>query len=148
MFIQENYNAVENYLKNYTNLKILIRDLEIEINLVKNSIEGIKALEYKENVDSNGFVSSPVEESIIKKEKKIEMLTNIKREKELELERINNILTALTDEEYKLIELRYFKKLPFKVISNMLNINEIYLIQKRKRIINDKLVPLFLEYKF
>ncbi len=141
-----NYEDVENYLKNYTKLKVEIQNLELDIEEIKNSIEGVKAVGYEERTGANKFNSS-VENEIINKERKIKFLTRIKKSKENQYQKITNILSTLKEDEYKIIELRYFKELSFKEISIRLNSNDVYLINKRKKIINEKLIPMFVNYK-
>ncbi|MGG7159128.1 RNA polymerase subunit sigma [Clostridium perfringens] len=142
-----NYEDVENYLKNYTKLKVEIQNLELDIEEIKNSIEGVKAVGYEERTGATNKFNSSVENEIINKERKIEFLTRIKRSKQNQYQKITNILSILKEDEYKIIELRYFKELSFKEMSVRLNSNDVYLINKRKKIINEKLIPMFVNYR-
>lgn len=53
-----------------------------------------------------------------------EKLLNLKKEKTLELEKINNAINNLDDKEKKIIQLRYFDKMTWIEISNEMNLSQ------------------------
>lgn len=83
-----NYEDVENYLKNYTKLKVEIQNLELDIEEIKNTVEGVKAVGYEERTGVTNKFNSAVENAIINKERKIEFLTRIKRSKETQYKKL------------------------------------------------------------
>ena len=135
------YKLVEGMLYDYKNTVVEIKNIELDIEEITNDYRGVNSISYEEKTSSSNTITSSVENEVINKEKKINHLRSLKRSKEIQIERTDNILTILTDDEYKLIELRYFKKLQFKEIADILCKNEVYLITLRKKIIN-KLIPL------
>lgn len=136
------YQIVEGMLYNYKKTKVEIKNIELDIEELSNDYNGVGAITYTERTGTTNKFNSSVENEIINKEKKLQYLRAFKRSKEIQVERIDNMLSILTDDEYKLIELRYFKKLQFKEIGEMLCKSDIYLITLRKKIINEKLIPL------
>ena len=52
------------------------------------------------------------------------------------------MLSILTEKERIIIELRYFKRLEFDDIGDIVERNGTYLMSKRKEIIENKLIPL------
>lgn len=73
--------------------------------------------------------------------KEINRLNDLKYHKEIQLQNISNALEALSENERKLIELRYFKKLRINDIAVQLEISENYCSTLKSKIIK-KLVPL------
>lgn len=53
---------------------------------------------------------------------KIKEITWLKRHDEIQIQKIDNALAVLTEREIKLIELKYFNKINYKVIALELNI--------------------------
>lgn len=141
--MEENkYKKIEAMLYNYKKTVIEIKNIELDIEEISNDYRGCGAIDYQERTGQTYKINDPVANEIESKEKKIEYLNKLKRAKEIKIERVDNMLSILTDLEYRLIELRYFRNLQFKDISSILNMSDIYLISLRKKIILDKLIPL------
>lgn len=66
---------------------------------------------------------------------KIKILEMKKREKEIQLQSIDNALQTLSHKELKIIEFRYFEKLRWKQISEKMMYSEDYLIKLKRNII-------------
>ena len=79
---------------------------------------------------------------MLNRERELGGLESRKRAKEIEVEKVDNILSLLNDDEYRLIELRYFRKLGFKEIAERMAEDEKNLIKKRTKVIESKLVPI------
>lgn len=127
---------IEKVLYDYKNKVHLINDFDIQIQLIAKDVGNIKAISYEEKTQSTNKFSSCVENEIINKDKLIEKLEKEKELIQLEVDRIDNMLEILSDEERKIIELRYFKKLKFNKIADILDRNEIALISKNTSILN------------
>ena len=142
------YRAVEGMLHNYKKLKAQIKNIELDIEEMNNNYSTLSAVQYdRDNISKTYKFISEVENKVIKLEDdnfsgEIKYLQIKKRSKEIQVERIDNMLSVLAEEEYKLIELRYFKKKPFKEIADILCKSDIYLMQLRNKIIKEKLIPL------
>lgn len=136
------YKIVEGMLYNYKKIEVEIKNLELDIEELQNDYSGVTGISYEERSAPTNKFNSSVENEVISREKKIRYSKALKRSKEIQIERIDNMLSILPDDEYNLIKLRYFKGLQFKEIAEMLCKSDIYLITLRKKIINEKLIPL------
>lgn len=145
------YRAVESMLYNYKNIKAQIKNIELDIEEKFNSYSTLSAVQYdRDSLSKTYKFNSEVENKVIdldindpELKKEIAMLKVKKRSKEIQIERIDNILSVLSEEEYKLIELRYFKGMQFKDIADVLLKSDLYLQQLRRKIIIEKIIPLF-----
>lgn len=135
------FKKIEAMLYNYKQTEVEIKNIDLDIEEVRNEYMGVGAMVYGERTSSTNKISSSVENEIEYKENRINYLISLKRSKEIEIERLNNVLSILSEDEYRLIELRYFKKLQYKQIADIICMNDIYIIDKKKKIIN-KLIPL------
>lgn len=138
----QEYKYIENMLINYRKNIAMIKNLELEIEEMKNDYKGCEGLIYSQKSCHTYKISNPVLKEVEHREEKLEKLMRIKRSKEIEKEKVDNLLSVLNEDEEKLIKLRYFKELPFKEIANVVCKSEVYIIGLRKKIIQDKLVPL------
>lgn len=144
------YRTAEGMLYNYKNLKAQIKNIELDIEERVNDYNTLSAVQYdKDKISKTYKFNSEVENKVIDIEsaqRDLKSETNFlkakKRSKEIQVERIDNILSVLTEEEYKLIELRYFKEMQFKDIADILCKSDIYLMQLRRKIITEKMIPL------
>lgn len=142
------YRSVEGMLYNYKNLKAQIKNIELDIEEKLNNYDTLSAVQYdKDSISKTNKFNSEVENKVIEidsKEidKEIKFLQAKKRSKEIQVERIDNILSVLQEEERKLIELRYFKSMQFKDIADILLKSDLYLQQLRRKIIIEKIIPL------
>lgn len=136
------YRIVEGMLYGYKRSVIKIKNIDIDIEELENSYEGCTGLNYDEKSSPTNKFSSIVENELVNKDYKLEKLKDKKKNYERQISRVDNILSILTNDEYRLIELRYFQRLRFKEISEILDKSGLYLITLRRKIIQDKLVPL------
>lgn len=136
------YKKAEKMLYDYPYLKIEVKNLELDIEELKSEFEGVRSISYDEKSGPTNKFNSDVENEIIIREKKISNLIKLKNSKERQILKINNILSILSEDEKKIIELRYFKNLHFKEISSVLANSEKNLMRKRKKVISDKIIPL------
>lgn len=143
-----NYSMVEGILYNYPKLKVEIDNLKLDLEEAQEVV-GIRGASGNEKAGSstNAF-SSVVENEILEREKnlerKINKLTGLIQSKERQLKKIENVLSTLTEQELILIEMKYFKKYSINRICELLDITTATFIKRRKKIIVQTLIPLFL----
>ena len=122
--------------------------MELDIEEKLNNYDTLSAVQYdKDSISKTNKFNSEVENKVIEidsKEidKEIKFLQAKKRSKEIQVERIDNILSVLQEEERKLMELRYFNGMQFKDIADILLKSDLYLQQLRRKIIIEKIIPL------
>ena len=143
-----NYSMVEGILYNYPKLKVEIDNLKLDLEEVQEVV-GIRGVSGNEKAGSstNAF-SSVVENEVLEREKnlerKINRLTGLIQSKERQLKKIENVLGTLTEQELILIEMKYFKRYSINRICELLDITTATFIKRRKKIIVQTLIPLFL----
>lgn len=107
------FRKTEYALYNYKTIDLKIKNIEIDIECLKNDIS-IKAINYEEKVGPTNAFNSSVENEVIKREEKVaECIERLEAEKFLLVCRkakIENALKSLADTERKIIELKYFTK--------------------------------------
>lgn len=129
---------VINNLENYPVLKAEIRRLELEKQRIEGEYVGIHGIGYgniKQGSPTNKITSSVELEFAYKEAAKRDLESKIS-DKLIEVEIIDNALSVLTEEELKLIELRYFKKRKVNDVANVLEVNPDTVSRRIKTIIN------------
>ncbi|WP_243128196.1 sigma factor-like helix-turn-helix DNA-binding protein [Clostridium niameyense] len=129
-------------LYNYKNFKAEIKNILLEIEEIENSYRGISAIEYSDMPKAYNNNSS-VEQEIEEKEKRIEYLNQLIIKKENMIQRVDNALEALTEDERKLVEMRYFNKIPNIKIAEILDLTEQTTSIMKGRIINKMINLMF-----
>ncbi|WP_055071915.1 sigma factor-like helix-turn-helix DNA-binding protein [Clostridium massiliamazoniense] len=111
-------------LKEYKKNQIKIKNIEIEIEIFKEE-DGLKAVEYKDNLSTAGGNKSIVENIVINNNLKIEALEKKKSILEKKQSKIFNVIKILSEDERKIIELRYFDDFPYTwyLIAERLNMS-------------------------
>lgn len=137
------FKRTEHALYNYKSLEIKIKNIEIDIENFKNDYNGVTGISYEERSAPTNKFNSSVENEVIRREGKtanlIEYLEGIKAYNLNVKRKIDNALSSLNEESYKLVELRYFTK-PRKTwieIGRKLNMDKDYCCKKRCEIINE-----------
>jgi DNA-directed RNA polymerase specialized sigma24 family protein len=120
------YKEIEDMLYRYNSIKAEIRDIELDIEAVENEYTGLSTSTYTEIKASTSTYkfNSIIENEVINKDQKLEYLMKLKRGKEIQLEKIDNMLTMLTEEQSELIELRYFKRNKINTVAYKLDVSE------------------------
>ncbi|MBN3349039.1 sigma-70 family RNA polymerase sigma factor [Clostridium botulinum] len=136
----DNYRKTEYMLYNYKQFKVEIKNILLEIEDIENSYRGIGAMQYSDMPKAHN-TNSAIEQEVEQKEKRIEHLNRLISKKENIIKRIDNALEALTERERKLIELRYFNKIPNNRVAEKLDLAEQTTSIMNKKII-DKLSTL------
>ncbi|WP_242866920.1 RNA polymerase subunit sigma [Clostridium coskatii] len=128
---------MESNLYNYKAIKAEIKNIDLELQELDNEGAGCKAIGYEEKSAPTNKFNSAVENEALKPEQ-----LRVRRHKlKVQLEKIDNALETLSDDEMNLVDLRYFKKLQFKVIAQIIDRNEVYCVCLKSKIIK-KLIPL------
>lgn len=134
--MRDKYKKIEGLLWDYKNMKAEIKNVELEIEALKEDYEGCVAISYKEKSSPTNKFNSVVENEVLNREKKINVLQKKKRINEILIQKIDNALETLSDTEKRIVELRYFYKLQFKQIAERLCMNETYCIQFKSKILH------------
>lgn len=137
MFTIKYYKGVESNLYNYKAIKAEIKNIDLELQELENEGAGCKAIGYEEKSAPTNKFNSVVENETLRTDK----LKDKRHKLKVQLEKIDNALETLSDDEMQLIELRYFKKFQFKVIAQIIDRNEMYCVYLKSEIIK-KLIPL------
>lgn len=140
MIIIKYYKGVESNLYNYKAMQAEIKNIDIEIAELEN-YSGVGSISYEEKSAPTNKFNSSVENEIVSKENRPDELKKKKHKLEVQLKKVDNALETLSEDEMYLVELRYFKKLQFKVIAERIDRNEMYCVCLKSKIIK-KLIPL------
>lgn len=103
----ELFKKTERILYNYSMLKAEINNLELEIEEIENDYGNIGAMSYEEKSGPTNKISDSIANEIILKEKQSYKLKKMKRSKEILLNKINNAIEALDENERKVVHYRY-----------------------------------------
>lgn len=132
------YKKAEWLLYNYKKLKAEIKNIDIEIEDIKNTYVGVSAIYIsKDNLSKTYKTTSIIENEILDKERRIERLESIKFSKENQVKKVDNALETLTEEDRKLIELRYFERLPNYKVAMIFDMTEEGCSARKRRIVEN-----------
>ena len=140
------FRKVERVLYDLPKLRVEVQNLRLDLEDAKEVV-GIRGASGNEKAGSstNAF-SSVVENEVLQREKdlrnKIATITHELQRKERELQRIENALKLLTEKEMLIVEFRYFKDYSINRVCDLLDITPTTFNKRRKRIVEDKLIPL------
>lgn len=111
--LQDKFKKMERTLYDYRKLDTAINNIDIDIEHMKNDIT-LKGVSYEEKSAPTNSFHSTVEDEVIKREeyvyKEINRLKSLKADKMALRTKIYNALKDLTDNEYRLVDLRYLDK--------------------------------------
>ena len=141
------YSMVEGILYNLPKLKVEIENLKLDLEEAKE-IVGITGASDNEKAGSPTHAfSSVVENEVLERERKlnerISKLTRQINQKERDVQRVENVLSLLTDYELRMIEMKYFKRYSVGRICEILEVTEDGFNKRKKRLIKERLIPLF-----
>ena len=106
------FHIVDSKLHEYKDLKFKLETLELKIQREKNAIDGgLKGISYDTiRVSSTNNMSSSVENEIIRKEERLELLEKTKEKIQKDLDELNRVLGMLDQREKQLFELYYLPR--------------------------------------
>lgn len=131
------FRETEGRLHNYKYLEIQIKNLELDMEQIKNEYRGCGAISYDERTGVTYNINRSVENEVIAKEKRIGKLMQTKLEKEIEKKKIENALTCLDIIETDFFNLFYNSKSKnnMKYISIKMHIDRSYLYKLRENVV-------------
>lgn len=131
------FRETEGRLHNYKYLEIQIKNLELDMEQIKNEYRGCGAISYDERTGVTYNINRSVENEVIAKEKRIGKLMQAKLEKEIEKKKIENALTCLDIIETDFFNLFYNSKSKnnMKYISIKMHIDRSYLYKLRENVV-------------
>lgn len=118
------YDFVISLLREYNKLKAEIRDIELQLEAIRDKNEPLKAVSYdKDKISQTYRINQPtqeiactiVDDSVLLEERKKHCMILIKR--------IENALTILSEKEKQLIEKRYFENKKWEDIAEELELD-------------------------
>ena len=137
----EKFKKTEYTLYNYRSLDIKNKNIKIDIENLKNDIT-LKAVGYEERVSPTNAFSSSVENEVIRREEHIQekidrLEAKLKYNQDLKI-KIEGALQQLTEQELKLVKLRYFskEKKTWLELSTEIGFDKDYCIKIKNRVIN------------
>lgn len=135
------FKKTEYTLYNYKSLDTKTKNIKIDIDNLKNDIT-IKAVGYDERVSPTNLFNSSVENEVVRREEhvqeKIDMLeAKLKYYQDLKI-KIDGALQQLTEQEFRLVQLRYFskEKKTWLELSTEIGFDKDYCIKIKNRVIN------------
>ncbi len=135
--------AIERMLYEYSNTDNRIKAMEIEIELIEYdycTLHGASDNKTKASTPTNQ-INSNIEDSIINKDIKLEQIRDRIKREEFSKRMIENAMNALSEDDRKFIEDRYFKKISPKILAkSMYNYGESWVFKKGRSIIKEKLL--------
>lgn len=137
------YKKTEAMLYNYRKTKAQIKSIEIDIELLKDDVDGCGAIVYEERTGATNAFNSSVENEVVRRDEKLKKLYQLLRVKKDEINKIDLALDTLIEDERKPIELRYFQKYQNKQVAAITNVTE-----QNMSIVNKKLIRKISEIVF
>lgn len=123
MSTNTDFKRVEAILYNYSTLKAEIKNMKLDLEILENDYEGIGAISYEEKTGPTNKINSSVENEIIRRDEKIIQLRKKIRYKDIQIEKIDNILELLSEKEQLYVQLKYMKKHKGMQISDSLDMS-------------------------
>lgn len=139
------YKKTEAILYNYKKTKIEIKNLILDLEALENDYQGVQAIGYEERSSPTNAFNSSVENEIIKRDENILKLRNKIRLKEIEIEKVDNVLDSLNERDKYIIKEYYIECNQLKNISKHINLEESYLSSYKSKLIKDISNIMFLQ---
>lgn len=121
-----------------------VEELFKKYRMLKNEIEGINiSIKHigQRGMNYNGMPQvGGVNDTVNENYSELKKLEREKFDKEIEIEQVDNMLKLLTEEEYKIIKLRYFDQLEIVKVASKSNMHISTYYHKRTKIF-DKIIP-------
>lgn len=99
----------------------MLKDYPMNVVIIKNIDLDIEDINCSDNPDL----------------KELERLNHIKKQKQFEVKKVNNILSGLTDRELKIIQMKYFNRISYKDIAMEMDLSMGYVMQIKSNIIKE-----------
>ncbi|NJI82162.1 DUF722 domain-containing protein [Clostridioides difficile] len=132
------FSSTEGKLYSYKKAKAEIEKIGIDIEIIKNDYRGCSGIEVKEKSSRTYNTKSVVEIEVEEKERKLLLKEKEKRHKELLVEKIDNAMKILSEEEKKIVQYKYFSsnKISWEYVGRMIGFSTSKCKQMRIEIID------------
>lgn len=131
----KNIKYIQALLYNYNSIKVDIKNMKLDLEALENDYKGVGAIIYEERTQATNAFSSSVENEIIIRDEKIIKLRASIRLKEIEVQKIDNIIESLNDKDQQFIRLKYFEKNTHNQISEKIDMSFDYINEYRLKVI-------------
>lgn len=139
------YRRAERLLHNYNKIKAEIKNIDLEIDDIKNNYMGITAIDISREYTSETYsISDTVVKEVLKKEEMIDYLEHIKKIKINQVKKVDNALASLKEEERNFIKLRCINNVPNWKVALTYSITEEGSSMRKRRIVDSIKHLLFL----
>lgn len=137
------YREVEGMLNEYTTLLNEIKNIDLDIEELKNNYSGCRAISYNEKSSPTYKFNSTVENEVMSKGEKIKRLKDLKESKRIKIQRIDNAMEILKEHEFNVIKYRFFQehKRNWAKVSYNMQMSEAWCRELKDRAIK-KMIPL------
>lgn len=129
------YKKTEAMLYGYKKTMIEIKNMKLDLEVLENDYRGMSAIGYEERVKGTNAFHSSVESEVIRRDEEIFTLKNKIRLKEIEIQKIDNVLELLEERDSYLIKEYYINDNQLKNISRHVNLEESYLSTYKSKLI-------------
>lgn len=137
------FKKTEKTLYDYKNLDLRIENIDLEIEILKNDVT-YAGVSYEEKAAPTNKFSSSVENEVIKRDEYLEENIKYLKMQKLKMialkQKITNALAMLNEEEYRLVELRYFdtkkKRKTWVEIGMILGIDSVVCCRMKNKVVN------------
>lgn len=107
------FKKTEKILYDYKDIDLKIQNINLHINRLINDVS-VAGVSYEERTGPTNAFSSSIENEVIRRDEhmsnELKQLNQIKKDTITMQQIVTNALNTLNEEEYKLVELRYFQK--------------------------------------
>lgn len=141
MIDKDLYQRTDGVLFNYKIIKTEIKNLELEIEEVSSTYNGVGSIGYEEKTGQTNKFNSSVENEIINKEKVLNKLHREMNSKKRLIAKVDNAMETLSENERKIVEYRCINRYSWSRIGALLNMDGDYCGRIKREVIN-KISPL------
>ncbi|MCR3760301.1 RinA family protein [Clostridium felsineum] len=141
MIDKDLYKKTDGVLFNYQVIKMEIKNLELEIEEISATYNGVGAISYEEKSGHTNKFNSVVENEVINKEKIINKLNREMNSKKRLIAKVDNAMEILNENERKIVEYRCVKGYSWSRIGALLNMDGDYCGRIKREVMN-KISPL------
>ena len=143
------FNKVESLFYQFKDLKREVICIEEEIEFIKFDYNGFRSTEYLEKVQKSDNINSPVEIEIIQKQKKLQLLEQLKYEKEVSIKRVERAIDNFNKEENEMFNIRYIQNIKnWQVYGLKMNVGKDTYYSIRENMIKKSIPIIFPLYNF
>lgn len=123
---KDKYRKTEGVLYNYKIIKAEISNIELEIAEIESEYRGCGAITYEEKTGATNQFNSSVENELLSKRKLIDRLAREQEKKQRLIQKVDNSMETLEENELKIIDLRFFNRKDWSYIGTVLSLDSDY----------------------